>query len=433
VTVTTGSNLPPPAPPGLSSRNEPSRGRASIGRSLAFRTRDERRVLGGVAGGFADQHGIDPTVVRVAFVVLSFAAGLGFVLYAVGAVVAARSTEVPAAWPRDRRRDAAVACVAAGSLSVVRSTGLWLGDAVMLPIVVIGAGVVVLALSRPDAGERPWNALPSTALSEFGAGRWFVARILVGVALIALGLGIVGTLDLGVFDSVSPGVRVGVVATAVSVLGVGIVLGPWLAQVVQSAADERRARIRADERAAMAAHLHDSVLQTLALIQRTADDPRRTVTLARRQERELREWLYGAGDVRARSASFVAAIRDMAADVEDAYDVRVEVVAVGDRPADEVAESVVLAVREACVNAAKHSGSAEVSVYVEVGSSSLEVFVRDRGRGFDPSTIEADRRGIRESITARIARVGGRVSLTSAPGDGTEVEFVVPISEGAAA
>jgi phage shock protein PspC (stress-responsive transcriptional regulator)/anti-sigma regulatory factor (Ser/Thr protein kinase) len=394
--------------------------------SLRFRARDDRRVLAGVAGGFADQHGVDPTLVRVALVVLTLAGGLGIVLYAAGAVLAGRSAPTTTPFPRDRRRDVAVVCVTAGLLSVVRSAGLWLGDPVMVPILVIATGIVVLALSRPDTGERPWTALPPEAFSSFG-GKWLVIRIMAGAALIATGLFLVGTLDIGSVGVVSPSVRAGVIATALTVLGVGIVLGPWLARLVQGAADDRRDRIRADERAAMAAHLHDSVLQSLALIQRTADDPRRTVTLARRQERELREWLYGSGATDAVATTLVTALRDMAADVEDAYDVRVEVVAVGDRPLDGSGEALAAAAREACVNAAKHSGADEVSVFVEVGAEAIEVFVRDRGRGFDRSTVESDRRGISESIEGRVSRLGGTVEIDTAPGSGTEVTLTVPV------
>jgi signal transduction histidine kinase len=235
-------------------------------------------------------------------------------------------------------------------------------------------------------------------------------------------------------------VRVGAFATALTVIGVATLVGPWLTRLAQEAAAERRERIRSQEREAMAAHLHDSVLQTLALIQRTADDPRRTVTLARQQERELREWLYGPRDARgAMVDSLAAALRRAASEVEAAYDVRIEMVIVGDAPMDDAVDALTQATREACVNAAKHSGVDEVSVYAEVRAGSgvagsmtggvAEVFVRDRGRGFDRSTAAPDRRGIAQSIEARVERVGGSARIDSSPGEGTEVQLSAPVRE----
>lgn len=174
----------------------------------------------------------------------------------------------------------------------------------------------------------------------------------------------------------------------------------------------------------MAAHLHDSVLQTLALIQRSADDPRRTATLARQQEHELRQWLYGADT--AVADSLVAALQAMAAEVEVRHDVRIEVVAVGDLALDDEVQALVAASREACVNAAKHSGDRTVSLYAEVGVDQVEVFVRDRGRGFDPSAAEGDRMGIAQSMVGRLERVGGSVRIDSSVGTGTEVQLRVP-------
>jgi signal transduction histidine kinase len=184
---------------------------------------------------------------------------------------------------------------------------------------------------------------------------------------------------------------------------------------------ERRQRIRADERAVISSHLHDSVLQTLALIQKRSLDPSEVQALARRQERELRQWLYG--DREARAGTVRAALEDAAAEVEDLHRVAVECVVVGDRPLDPRSEATALAAREAMVNAAKFSGEHRLSVYAEVGADELEVFVRDRGVGFEQSEVAADRRGIAESIVARMERVGGTASIRSAPGEGTEVRL----------
>jgi signal transduction histidine kinase/phage shock protein PspC (stress-responsive transcriptional regulator) len=383
---------------------------------LTFTRRDDERVLAGVASGFARQHGVDPLVVRGALVVLTFAAGLGLVLYAVGAAVA-EPPGAPVADPQqpDVRRNLAVGFVALGAMLLVRSTGVWLGDAVMVPLTVAAAGVVVLGVVRTDL-RAPGALAP---LADLAGGRHARTRVLVGAGLVAAGLVLVG---LG--DRVSGALRAGVFATALSLVGIALAIGPWIAGVAQAAAEERRRRIRSEEREVMAAHLHDSVLQTLALIQRNADDPRRTVTLARQQEHELRAWLYG---VRAPSAdTFAAAVRDTARDVEQRYDVRIEVVVVGDAPLDDDLRAMCAALREACVNAAKHSGSDTCSVYAEVGADDVEVFVRDRGLGFDPAATPSDRLGITQSIEGRMERAGGTAVIDSTPGDGTEVRLVLP-------
>jgi len=198
--------------------------------------------------------------------------------------------------------------------------------------------------------------------------------------------------------------------------------------------EERRERIRSEERAELAAHLHDSVLQTLALIQRgaTQNRPHEVVHLARRQERELRAWLYGdrgapGGPLdNAGSERLSTAVAALAGDVEGDHAVTVEVVVVGDGPVDASTAALLGAIREATVNAAKHAGVADVSVYVEAGPREVTAFVRDRGNGFDPSTVPGDRHGIAHSIRGRIERHGGRVAITTGPGRGTEIELHVP-------
>lgn len=400
---------------------------------LAYVRRDEHRVLAGVAGGFADQHGIDPMVVRAALIVLTFAGGLGLVLYALGALLAVAPAGAPASrHPADQRRNASIACIAAGATIVMRSTGLWLGDALMIALAAGVSGIVLLSVLRPsaaptaqdtrDATERvPDGSGGLSPLADLLAGRHAWARLLAGAVLVAVGL-----VTVGASGGVSRSLQVGVFATAVTIVGIAIVLGPWLARVAQDAAAERRQRIRSQEREAMAAHLHDSVLQTLALIQRNADDPRRTVTLARQQERELRSWLYGGAD--ARETTLAGAVRAVTDEVESSYDARVEVVVVGDAPMDDALVSFVAAVREACINAAKHSGVTEMAVYVELDHAGIEAFVRDRGCGFDPAFAAPDRRGIAQSIVARLVRLGGTAVIESAPGDGTEVHLTLPRS-----
>ena len=204
-----------------------------------------------------------------------------------------------------------------------------------------------------------------------------------------------------------------------------LVLGPWAWQLARERDAERAERIRTQERADLAARVHDSVLQTLALIQRTPDDPRRAATLARRQERELRAWLYPERQPAA-AGTLAEAIESAAAEIEELHGVRVEVVRTGDAALDERVRTLVLAAREAMANAARHSGADEASVFVDAGPSRIAVYVRDRGAGFDPEAVAADRRGIVESIRGRMERVGGTATIVSAPGEGTDVELELP-------
>jgi len=236
----------------------------------------------------------------------------------------------------------------------------------------------------------------------------------VGLVLVAAGFGLLlargGPSDL----FLAPGAVGGALL---------LVAGPWLWQLGVERDAERTARIRTEERAEVAARVHDSVLQTLALIQRHADEPRRVASLARRQERELRGWLYGAT---VDGATLTGALAAAAADVEELHGVRIELASSGDCTVDDGVQQVVLAAREAMANAAKFAGTEEVAVYAEVDASRASVFVRDRGGGFDPTAIPPDRRGIEESIRGRMERAGGSAAIATAPGEGTEVELTLP-------
>ena len=208
------------------------------------------------------------------------------------------------------------------------------------------------------------------------------------------------------------------------VVGLVLLSSPWWFAMATDLRDERRERIRSQERAEVAAHLHDSVLQTLTLIQKAAGEPAEVTRLARGQERELRSWLYrarvGAGP------SLEAALEVVRAEVEEAHDVPVEVVVVGDCPTDERIAGLVAATREAVVNAARHSGAPTVQVYAEVEEHQVTVFIRDRGRGFDPAAVPPDRHGLSGSVRGRMARNGGSATVRSAVGEGTEVQLVLP-------
>jgi signal transduction histidine kinase len=211
-----------------------------------------------------------------------------------------------------------------------------------------------------------------------------------------------------------------------------VIFGPWWLSLLRDLMSERQARALAEERAQMAAHVHDSVLQTLALIQRSANDPQHVVRLARAQERELRSWLFEGqppGAVGAEATNLAGGIAALQRQVEADHGIAVQVVVVGDRPLDDRLRALLLAAREATVNAAKWSGASEVSVYAEVEENAVTVFVRDRGRGFDPGDVPVDRQGITQSIRGRMARFGGSATIRSTPGRGAEVELSMPQRE----
>ena len=183
------------------------------------------------------------------------------------------------------------------------------------------------------------------------------------------------------------GLRDAALTAVVVVVAVGLILAPFLWRLGRNLATERAERIRSQERAELAAHLHDSVLQTLTLMQKRAGDPREVAALARRQERELRDWLGGDGP-RSTEESLAAALRSAAEAVEDDHRVAIEVVVVGDCELDERAEAVLGAAREALQNAAKHAAEpGPIRVYAEVGDASIEVFVRDHGPGFELADV----------------------------------------------
>jgi signal transduction histidine kinase len=213
-------------------------------------------------------------------------------------------------------------------------------------------------------------------------------------------------------------------ATAV---GVAILLGPWILRLWRERDSERRQRIRSEERSEMAAHLHDSVLQTLALIQKNAGDAHAVARLARSQERDLRAWLFDTTPEGERTLA--GALREVVREIEDTYGVDAELVTVGDVDLAEPLRPIVAATREAATNAAKHAGTPVVDIYAEVSPDRVEVFVRDRGCGFDPQAVPADRQGVRNSILDRMSRHGGTAEIRSTPETGTEVRLKLPRPE----
>lgn len=389
------------------------------------RSRDER-VVAGVCAGIGHALGVDPVVVRVATVILSLGNGFGVLVYLVAwCVLPVSDAEAPPAPERDANLERALAlgCITLGLLFVVREVAPVFPDGLVWPGALVATGIAV-AWSRDGDLQTGWRSTfladPSTAFT----GRQLWMRLIVGGGLLVLGVG-------WFLEANQPFATLGNIALAVAAttLGIALLVGPWILRIQRQAGDERRQRIRSEERAEVAAHLHDSVLQTLALIQRHADSPAQARSLARRQERELRAWLFD--DRSADATTLATALDELTSEVEANHDVVVDTVVVGDRPLDERSDALVGAIREAVVNAARHSGESEVSVYVEVTPSTVEAFVRDRGKGFDPEGVDGwERRGIRDSIVARMTRHGGTACVRSAPGEGTEVALHLGVGEG---
>ncbi|HEY8093249.1 MAG TPA: PspC domain-containing protein [Acidimicrobiales bacterium] len=389
--------------------------RAGFGRLRFPRSRSDRLVAG-VAAGLARRLEADPSVVRMAFVLLGLAGGVGVILYAVAWLLSDPERDDPAPAVRPER-SLAVASLTAAALLALRAVGLWPGDALMIPATVVAAGsVLVWHDHRSTTGAR----IGADPFERLMSGRISVLRVAGGLLL--TGAGLVTLAAAGNLGSVPRSAA----ALGLAMAGVAVVLGPYAGRLLTDLRSAERERIRTEERAEMAAQLHDSVLQTLALMQRAATEPRRMVLLARRQERELRSWLYG-GRITTGDRTLAEQAEALAAEIELDHDLPVELVVVGDHPMDAAAAALLGAVREAAVNAAKHGGVDEVAIYVEVSDGSLVAFVRDKGRGFDPEGVPPDRHGIEASIRARLDRSGGRSRLETAPGAGTEWELEVPL------
>lgn len=422
------------APPPAASSTAPPGGR----RLRGTRRTGEGAVLAGVCAGVGRALGLDPWLVRVVAVVLSLStggAGIAAYLLAWGFLPADADAPVgPEAlgW----RTAAGAGLLAASVVLALQELGAAPDGASLLwPVVLTVGGVVLLwRAGAPGATTAPSATDPAQPVSRWrgpGGGRTaglpigdlpgFGPRTLAGIGLIAAGLvalleatNAIGTLrDL-------------VVAGAIVLAGVTLIFGSSWLGLLSTLRQERAQRIRSEERAEMAAHLHDSVLQTLALIQRRAGDDREVAALARRQERELRDWLSGQGQDPGGATTLSGALRTAAAGIEERHAVTVELVTVGDAPLDEHVSALVRAASEAAVNAAKFAGTGHVDVYAEATPDRVEVFVRDRGPGFDPAAVPEDRRGLRESVIGRMSRHGGRATVRSAPGEGTEVELVLP-------
>lgn len=377
------------------------------GAGAVLRRRAGGRVVGGVCGGLADHLQVDVGRVRVALVVLAALGGAGVLAYGLLWVLTRPGDDVAPPDPVERRRATGLAVLGAGLAVTVGLVVGGVGPAVA-PLLAVAAGAALVW--READGTRRWRG--RSALT------W--ARVAGGATLVVLGLAVVvlARVELGA-------VRTAVLAVVATLLGVALLTVPFGTALLRDLAQERSARARTEERDAIASHLHDSVLQTLALIQRQAEQPEEVVRLARRQERELRTWLFAPAAAPG-GASLAAAMTELAAAVEDDHHVVVRPVLVGDGRVDDAARALLGATREALVNAAKHSGQPAVDLYCEVAGEQASVFVRDRGVGFDPGAVDPDRHGLASSVRERLRRHDGAVEIRSSPGAGTEVHLLVP-------
>ena len=405
----------------------------------ASRPRLERplagRWLGGVCIGIAEHLGLDPRAVRWAVAAVSvLGPGLPayLFLWAVTPVGGTPQGVDPASGAPapsvgralaglERSRHGALLAVGGlvvvvGLLIALQGFGLDVRAGLLVPLLVIAAGAVVIWTDLDDSGRA--RALDG----DKTGGRGLVwLRIGLGATLVVVGLTVITTRG----NSLSVALDAMLASIAI-LIGVVIISAPWALRLWANTRREQEAAARAHERADIAAHLHDSVLQTLALIQRRSGDPAAVNQLARAQERELRSWLY-AGQ-RDPEATLAAAVAQVAAEVEDLTGVAVDLVVTGDRPMEAHGQALVSAAREALFNAARH-GAPPVSAYVEIGPTGVEAFVRDRGEGFDLDDVPTDRLGVRQSILGRMERHGGRARVRRRE-DGTEVELTLPPLEG---
>ena len=365
-------------------------------------------VVAGVCAGLGAGLGVDPTVLRLALAVLTVANGSGVIVYLVALALLPSPPREPGtggARPPSGERAVGVGLVTFGLLVVFAHLGLLLPPGVVWASALSAVGLG-LVWARTAEADRTRGLL----LRSAGGG----LLVVVGLAVLFASGGVLSRIG-----------QLGLAVLATSI-GVAILVGPWIVTLLRDLSTERRERIRSEERSEIAAHLHDSVLQTLALIQR-ADGPGRAKTLARRQERELRAWLYDERPPEADGAAIdlAGALDRLVTEVEDRHDVEVDLVVVGTCRLEPRVDALVAAVREAAHNAARHAGVGDVSVYVEVQPDRIEAYVRDRGQGFDLDAVEPGRLGVRESIIGRMSRHGGRAEVHTAPGEGTEVVLSV--------
>jgi len=391
----------------------------------------DNSILGGVCGGFATRLGIKERNIRVIFALLTLVFGLGVLLYMTFWLVLTRSGEEHSIVQQifQNRREAQFVLVAFIATLVLiitlETTGTQTSGGFGWPLLLSAFGVFAVWRGASSDERRHltdfFDSAPIIGGAMSKSRKGILLRIIVGAALVFFGLDQLHHIG-GVWGSAGSAL----LGTAILVIGVLVLFAPWWLQNVRELTSERRERVRIEERALMVAHLHDSVLQTLTLIERAAANESDVVRLARNQERELRQWLFSPETLTDASTSFVGLVGTLEHDVENDYGVRVELVTVGDCVPDERVTTLVAAAREAAINAAKWSEAPSVSIFTEVEPHSISIFVRDRGVGFDLDAIPVDRRGIALSIRQRMSQLGGDAVINTSAGAGTDVQLVMP-------
>jgi len=395
----------------------------------------EDRLAGGVAAGVAARTGFDVTVVRTVFVLASLLGGFGAAAYVLAWLLVPADggdSNIAREALTDRRGIALAAGL--GSLLVVvlliasALGAAWLGN-LAWPLVISVAGIVLIWRNAPADEQALMRRLAEPLPGLTGGNRRSGTVLRLSFAALLLAGGLIALLCGN--ESIALLRPLGGVALVIA--AIVVVLAPWWLRIARDLVVERQARVRAEERADMAAQVHDSVLQTLALIQRRAGEPQQVIQLARAQERELRAWLFDGrapGSIDRQGMTFAAGVRLIQQEVEAQHRVAVEAVTVGDCELDDDLSALLAAAREATVNAVKWSGAEVVSIFAEVEPAEVSLFVRDRGRGFDPESVPGDRKGLAESVHARMARRGGSAAVRSARGEGTEVSLTMPRAAG---
>lgn len=405
-------------------------------------TRSAReRLLAGVCGGLAEHLRLPVTAVRIGMLVFVLLGGAGALFYAwlwvtvplegrTDGIVPLRRALTKPALGADRDPDFEPARehspeAAAAHLSIRR----WPVAELLLGVCLLLVGVLLVLQQTTGVELRLTTILPGLAvLVGVGLTWWQVAdrnrpeqkqlpRVLGALALVAVGV-------LTFFLSSDAPNMWTVIAASLAVLGgVALAIAPWLLRLNRELIAERAGREREAERSEIAAHLHDSVLQTLALIQQRSEPGSEVARLARGQERELREWLFRSGDGGSGAPRGTVAdeLQAHAALLEHDFAVRFETVGVGAEVV--VPEPIVAAAREAMLNAARHAGG-QVTVYAEVTPGRVSIDVTDRGVGLNLDTLPDGRMGVRESILGRMARAGGTATIVPGPGGkGTSVRL----------
>ncbi|GAA1735389.1 PspC domain-containing protein [Luedemannella helvata] len=404
-----------------------------------YRDRGDRLVAG-VAAGLAEHLRLPVAAVRIGFVALVIANGLGILLYVAFWAVLPVSPKALGAPPRKRR-----------PLELLPFLGLivgvfllqlrlgWFGlnatVVALLALVALGAGIIWhqadparrKGMADPAETDLPWSQRFMRGFEEESDRdrRWSLLRIIGGGLLVITGIIAILTVYAAPYGSIDlSSIGLSLAFAVLALAGVVLILAPLIYRIFGQLREERVARIREQERAEIAAVVHDQVLHTLALIQRSATDSASVQRLARGQERSLRNWLYKPAASPAERVT--AALEEVAAEVEDSYGIAVETVIVGDAPSDDDTAALVAAVREALVNAARHAKVPSVSLYAEMEEDQISAYVRDRGAGFELSSVDGDRQGVKGSIIGRMDRHGGTAEIRTAPGEGTEVALHLP-------